>query len=272
MYYNTVEQFGFLIGILLVLAVGSGLYLLSAYVLWRIGRKCRVGTFWTYCIPFYNFGLMCRWIGVSSWASAWFAIPLLAGAGSHFFSQENIAAMLFITGVLALFLGFWVYFWGNVALRLGKSFWLYGITSLLFGISILFLAFDESAASDDRASAASYPNVVFSLFWVSGEQARRVVPVPVEGLYIGRNPAKANLVLHSSQISNVHARVWPDPRGSGLWVKDWNSLNGTFYHEEHLNHRRNREEWVPVRGQVLLNQGARFRLGADVAEFEVSAS
>jgi hypothetical protein len=277
MYDNAAKEFVFLFGIPLVLAVCSGLYLLNAYILWRIGRKCGVGTFGLYCIPFYNLVLMCRWIGLSEWASVWFVIPLLLGAGIYIWPQQSPAVVLFLLTVGALYLAFLVYFWGNfwgnVARRLGKGFWLYGLTSLLFGISVLFLAFDDSAAGeDDSGKAAGRAKSVFSLFCIAGEQAQRTIPVPQEGLYIGRNPAKANFVLHSNQISNVHVRVWPDPSGSGLWVKDWNSLNGTFYKEGRGDYRAKGGEWIPVRGQVLLNQGAHLRLGMEVAEFEVNIS
>jgi hypothetical protein len=273
MEYTTASEVGFVIGVFIGLAIYLGIYLLLAYILWRIGKKCRVGTFGLYCIPFYNLVLMCRWIGLTGWASVWFVMPWLLGAGSYLWSRPSPQMALFLIVLAVLYIAFLVYFWGNVARRFGRGFWLYGLTSLLFGISILFLAFDDSEVpKSDYQKPTDRSLSVFSLFCVSGEQAQRMVPVPRDGLYIGRNPSKANVVLHSNQISNVHVRVWPDPNGSGLWVKDWNSLNGTFYRDVRVDHPNRGTGWIPLRGQVLLTQGAQFRLGDRVVEFEVNIS
>src|SRR5208282_2198874 len=107
---------------------------------------------------------------------------------------------------IAAWVMFLIYFWGSVASRLGRNFWLYGLTIWFFALPILFLAFDETAQPVVRDHVPSR----LALCGVSGELAYTNLPVPGDGLYIGRNPARANLVLSSSQISNVHARVWPD--------------------------------------------------------------
>ncbi len=107
-----------------------------------------------------------------------------------------------------------------------------------------------------------------SLYCVSGEFAQDTVEIPVDGMYVGRDPAKVNLVLGSDQISGVHVRVWPDSNSAQVWVEDWNSLNGTFYCQPGAG-GSSRSEWIPLQGKVLLGNGARFRLGSGVAEFEI---
>ncbi len=94
-------------------------YLFMAYVLYRIGRKFGIGSFWEYLIPIYNMVLMCRCGGVSAWNVLGLAIPIVS-----IYSTVSI--------------------WGSIAERLGKSYWLYGITILLFGIPVFILAFDSS--------------------------------------------------------------------------------------------------------------------------------
>lgn len=96
------------------------LYVFGCYVLYRIGRKFNVGTFGLYLIPVYNIILLLRCIQANELYVLGFFIPFV-----------NIALT--------------VYLFGNLARRLGKDFWLYGILSLLFGgIPLLVLAFDNS--------------------------------------------------------------------------------------------------------------------------------
>jgi FHA domain len=106
-----------------------------------------------------------------------------------------------------------------------------------------------------------------SLYCVSGEFGGHRVGIPNEGVIIGRNPSRANLILASDEVSAAHARVWPDASGSGLWIEDMHSTNGTYYCEDGLFAGRRR--WIELRGRKLLGHGAHFRVGCDVAEFEV---
>jgi len=108
-----------------------------------------------------------------------------------------------------------------------------------------------------------------SLYCLSGEYAHDSVQIPETGLYIGRDPSKANLVLSSHEVSSVHAHVQPEPGGSKVWVEDWNSLNGTYYQPEGQGLP---QQWTQIKGKVLLARGARFRLGDDIAVFEIRAS
>lgn len=106
-----------------------------------------------------------------------------------------------------------------------------------------------------------------SLHCLSGELAGSSVEIHPEGLVIGRSPAKAQLVLSDSQVSNVHARLWCQGPASAVWLEDLRSRNGTFYS---LAPREDSGgQWAPVRGAVLMTTGARLRLGQDGVEFEV---
>jgi hypothetical protein len=82
---------------------------------------------------------------------------------------------------------------------------------------------------------------------------------------IGRNPAQANLVFSSDEVSGRHVRLWRDAGTSGVWVEDMNSTNGTYYRESVGPNGG----WIRLSGRKLLPAGSHFRLGQDLAEFEV---
>ncbi len=111
---NPFETFGTLFLVLPIVV-----YLFSCYVLYRIGSKFGIGSFWHYLIPFYNIVLMCRCGDVSAW--------------------NVLGLMVFPINIYST-----INIWGSIAERLGKSYWLYGITTLLIGIPVLILAFDSS--------------------------------------------------------------------------------------------------------------------------------
>jgi type IV pilus assembly protein PilM len=94
-------------------------WLFISYTLYRIGKKFQIGSFWEYCIPVYNIYLICKCAGVPLWNIVGVFIPIL-----------NIYCCINI--------------WGSIAERLGKNFWLYGITILFFGVPVFILAFDSS--------------------------------------------------------------------------------------------------------------------------------
>jgi hypothetical protein len=118
-----------------------------------------------------------------------------------------------------------------------------------------------STAQPPLPSADWTPAGRLSLHCVSGEFMNDTVDVPSAGLYIGRDPSKANLVLSSPEVSGVHAYVRPE--GGQVSLEDWNSLNGTYYRSDALS------QWVQLKGKVVLSRGARFRLGDNVVEFEI---
>jgi len=105
----------------------------------------------------------------------------------------------------------------------------------------------------------------FSLYCLSGEFANQMLAIPAEGVSIGRDPKRVNLVLASSEISGAHARVVPEPKSPQLWLEDLHSMNGTFYSQQ----PGTAAAWVRLQGKVLLSPGARFRLSTDGPEFEI---
>jgi hypothetical protein len=117
---------------------------------------------------------------------------------------------------------------------------------------------DRNGSRNERAA----------LYCLSGEFQGYKVPLPSEGIVIGRNPARAHLILHSDDVSAVHVQVRPDPGGGGVWIRDLQSTNGTYYLEP--GGRANSTEWVRMNGETLLCQRSHFRIGPHGAEFEVS--
>lgn len=130
--------------LLLSLALCAAGYLFAAYVMFRVGEKFRVGRYRDYLVPVWNLALLCDCGGVTRLVAAGLALPaplfwIICAAGAP--SLEFYAGRAFA----ALFIFCWVYLWGSVAERLGKSFWLWGAACLVFGgVPVLFLAFDGS--------------------------------------------------------------------------------------------------------------------------------
>lgn len=130
--------------LLLSLALCAAGYLFAAYVMFRVGEKFRVGRYRDYLVPVWNLALLCDCGGVTRLVAWGLALPaplfwIICAAGApslEFYAGRALAA---------LFIFCWVYLWGSVAERLGKSFWLWGAACLVFGgVPVLFLAFDGS--------------------------------------------------------------------------------------------------------------------------------
>lgn len=113
------------------------------------------------------------------------------------------------------------------------------------------------------------PVKVLSLCCVSGEYQGENFGVNGEGIVIGRNPSRANIVLSSDQVSGKHIRAWQDSSNPGIWIEDLKSTNGTFYRQ--MTSGDDSAGWVRLTGSKLLSPGDRFRLSGDGAEFEVKA-
>ena len=99
------------------------------------------------------------------------------------------------------------------------------------------------------------------LFGISGMYAGKQIPVPPEGIVVGRDPAHASLVVESPSVSRRHARISQGPVPDSWTIEDLNSTNGTFVME--------RNGWVRVTSPVVLTIFKRFRLGDEHAEFEI---
>lgn len=109
-----------------------------------------------------------------------------------------------------------------------------------------------------------------ALYCLSGEFAHERVPIPADGVKIGRDPSRVNLVVAGTEISGLHARVLPETKSAQLWLEDLRSLNGTFYSTR--SGPGAESGWVKLEGKVLLSPGARFRLALDGPEFEIRSS
>ena len=166
---------------LLMLFSGAG-YVFGAYALFRIGRKFGIGTFEDYCIPIYNYVLLCRCAEISPWLLLWLLVPLAD-------------------------IGFVVYLWGTLAKRLGHNFWSYGLGFFPFGIPALVLAFDGSKpAAKEHTVAVTLPPI----YCISGESIDWVT-FSVSAQSVQRNSTTA--WLRSRSDPTAHAGVRRDGCG-----------------------------------------------------------
>lgn len=94
-------------------------YLAFSYAMAKIGQKFSVGKFWHYFIPLYNMVLLCRCAGASPLWLFGLCLPIV-----------NFAVV--------------IYLYGRIAARLGKNFWLYGVGSLVLGLGVYIMAWDNS--------------------------------------------------------------------------------------------------------------------------------
>ena len=279
--YSSLESKGGFVAASIVLTIifGLGFYLFGCFILFKICEKFGVGSLFECCIPFYNMVLICRCADISGWNVLWFLAAGLPGVG-------------IIVGIILA-----VVLWGRIAERMGKSFWQYGLgAAFLFGIPVLVLAFgsarppvagagqqrdwerDEYAATEPiykplPAHETSVPSPValaqssVSVHCYNGELKGNTIPVPTQGIVIGRDPAQCQIVLSSNELSRTHAAIAIDrsnPRS--IVLRDMQSTNGTF---QQVQNSRHESRWERINGSVVLGSGRRFRIGKDVAEFEV---
>jgi len=267
---------------------GIGFYLFSCFVGFKICEKFGIGSLFECCIPIYNVVLLCRCADISGWNALWYIIP------AAFFKGELQVLGALISAV------FTVVLFGRIAERMGRSFWQYGLGSaFLLGIPVLVLAFgparprvqsavqggdrerDDSAAPNTiykplpiknstlpaRSSPIALEQSTVSIHCYMGELKGNTIPVPAQGIIIGRDPAQCQLVLSSKELSRIHTAIMVEkdnPRN--IIIRDLQSTNGTFHQvQDSLNKAR----WKRINGSVVLGPGERFRIGKDVAEFEV---
>ncbi len=111
---------GFFALLMVSFIIVIAIWVFSSYTLYRIGKKFEIGSFLGFCIPGYNVYLLCKCADVPLWNVAGFFVPIL-----------NIYCLINI--------------WGSIAERLGRSYWLYGVLTVLFWFPALILAFDSSS-------------------------------------------------------------------------------------------------------------------------------
>lgn len=108
---------------------------------------------------------------------------------------------------------------------------------------------------------ASVPTPSRLLVGITGPYAGQQIPLPPEGLTMGRDPSSCNLVLNSPSVSRRHARLSPGSSPDGWVLEDLNSTNGTYVLDK--------SSWVRVTEPVALTIFKRFRLGDSSNEFEI---
>ena len=268
--------------IVLGIIFGLGFYLFFCFAQFKICEKFGVGSLFECCIPIYNMVLLCRCADISGWNALWLIAVGIPGV--------NLIVWVILTVVL----------WGRIAERMGRSFWQYGLGSaFLLGIPVLVLAFGPArprvagaarggaSERDDYATpepiykplsiydtpSVAKPSPVelgqssVSIHCYAGELKGNTIPVPAQGIVIGRDQAQCQIVLSSNELSRTHASIMVDqgnPRS--IVLRDMQSTNGTF---QQVQDSRHESRWERINGSVVLGPGKRFRIGKGVAEFEV---
>ena len=172
---NPFEAFGIIIFIVPVV-----IYLVMCYVLYKIGEKFNLGSpFVYYLVPIYNMVLMCRCGDVSAW--------------------NVLGMMIFPISIYST-----INVWGSIAERLRKSYWLYGITTLLFGVPVFILAFDSSTPAGKPVYAAGPVLDVGP----AGESFREETPQPIDPAF-----AYASQSAGAGVTETQPARPEPEPAG-----------------------------------------------------------
>lgn len=251
---------------LFMFAITIGFYLFTVYCLNRLGRKFGVGSFWGFAVPIYNMYLINQ---CARLPGSYLLINLIPFVG------------MFIWGTMV---------YGNIAKRLGKDYWLYGLGTVLVGIPFFIMAFDQSMPNDHdqgiQPSDFGQPhiaqvkppmNTAFNqepryvgstafLIGSSGMYSGSVIPIPTEGVVVGRDPNVANIIISDSGVSKAHTRFAVHPQLVGtVLVEDLGSQNGTFYHDWSTG------QWIPITGTMQFSATApsKVRIGSTNEVYEL---
>jgi len=106
-----------------------------------------------------------------------------------------------------------------------------------------------SSATELQARLAAERAAIPFLELRDGDGAQRLMPLPDDGLTIGRTPASGLALTWDAQVSRSHASI---EQIDGVWtvLDDGRSTNGTFVNEERVQGRR------PLRHLDVLRTGA----------------
>jgi len=108
---------------------------------------------------------------------------------------------------------------------------------------------------------AQTPVYCRALAGISGPYAGQQIPIPRDGIVMGRDASVCNLPVPSSSISRQHARLYYGVGQDSLILEDLGSTNGTFV--------LNNSTWTRISSPVTLTIFRRFRLGNSENEFEI---
>ena len=230
--------------------------------MYRLGKKFGIGSLPAYMIPFYNLYLLNN----------------CARLPAHYFFLMFIPfAGPFIWGTMAF---------GNIAQRLSKDYWIFGLGSVVVGVPFFIMAFDKSMPIDTNDNrnlilqhkpsvnpplqVMNQQNHIFTgstafLVGISGMYQGSVIPIPTEGITIGRDPNIANIIISDANISKQHVRVTLHPqRFDTVIIQDLGSTHGTFY-------GGGNGQWEPVQNTLQITSGmyTQIRLGLLHEIFEI---
>ena len=106
-----------------------------------------------------------------------------------------------------------------------------------------------STAAELQARLAAERSAQPFLEMRDGDGVQHLVPLPAEGLTIGRTPASGLALTWDAQVSRSHASIEPI---DGVWtvLDDGRSTNGTYVNEERVQGRR------PLRHLDVMRTGA----------------
>src|SRR4051794_17611612 len=106
-----------------------------------------------------------------------------------------------------------------------------------------------SSATELQARLAAERAAIPFLELRDGDGPQRLMPLPDDGLTIGRTPASGLALTWDAQVSRSHASI---EQIDGVWtvLDDGRSTNGTFVNEERVQGRR------PLRHLDVLRAGA----------------
>ncbi|MDZ5473051.1 FHA domain-containing protein [Bacillus sp. 31A1R] len=254
----------FLFLMLFMFAFSILFYIIYVFCMFRLGRKFGIGSFWGYAVPIYNLYLINQCAGLPT----------------------NYLFLLLIPGVGPLIWGTMAY--GKIAERLGKDYWIFGLGTALVGIPFFIMAFDKSMPVNSGINQVPLPpnpgpNLAVTpplstvpdprftgstafLVGSSGMYQGAVIPIPAEGVVIGRDPQIANIIISEESVSKSHVRISLHPQSfDTVIVEDLGSTHGTYYLEgPHL-------QWSKIQGPKPFSSltPAQLRIGSTEEIFEI---
>lgn len=144
-------------------------------------------------------------------------------------SSPSVAAILFCSGLLLVFLAFVI--WG-----------VFKYKSLVHSSSASapLPSSPSSVVSPESLVSNISPGVHLSLgprlVCIEGPYSGKVFSLVSGRVLIGRDPNKNNIVVKSMLASREHARI--EQRGDGYWLVDLSSTNGTFVNDRRIVEQR----------------------------------
>jgi serine/threonine protein kinase len=181
----------------------------------------------------------------------------------HAITAKRLNEPLFLACTVSLILYCLLLFWGGIATTI---FLIVHAALLLPVVSQACHGIDVLPAHRPQPQPAQGEHSL-SLHCLDGEYKGQRIEIEGE-IVIGRDPALANLVLVSREVSGQHVRVSRDQADEKAWVEDLNSTNGTYYRYGHSPENI----WIRLSGGKHLSSGDRIRLSNDAAEFLVSVT